>query len=248
MSVLEFENHSEILTKVQNRDIDKNPDVIFCLLGADAPSPSVLVPVLKSALEDNGIRFICVNVASSVQHTAEQSDSVFDGFLSWPFRTDSILEAMSISSLKTLDTDETYQDSQTVLVAEDNEINQMVISNMLRSLGYESKICENGVCVLEHLKKVERGTYALVLMDCQMPVMDGYLTTQKIRQGEGGNQHEDITIVAVTANAMQGDEEKCFAAGMDDYLTKPIDKEGLAKKLSYWISVVRGATIDADLT
>jgi PAS domain S-box-containing protein len=248
MSVLEFENHSEILTKVQNRDIDKNPDVIFCLLGADAPSPSVLVPVLKSALEDNGIRFICVNVVSSVQHTAEQSDSVFDGFLSWPFRTDSILEAMSISSLKTLDTDETYQDSQTVLVAEDNEINQMVISNMLRSLGYESKICENGVCVLEHLKKVERGTYALVLMDCQMPVMDGYLTTQKIRQGEGGNQHEDITIVAVTANAMQGDEEKCFAAGMDDYLTKPIDKEGLAKKLSYWISVVRGATIDADLT
>jgi len=72
-------------------------------------------------------------------------------------------------------------------------------------------------------------------MDCQMPEMDGYEATEKIREGHTGEKNKQIAIIALTANAMQGDREKCLKAGMDDYLTKPIDPESLLEKLQHWL-------------
>ncbi|HEX8060585.1 MAG TPA: response regulator, partial [Cyclobacteriaceae bacterium] len=111
-----------------------------------------------------------------------------------------------------------------ILIAEDNLINQKLTERVLSKLGYESKIVSNGKEVLE---EVDRNKYDLIFMDIQMPEMDGLETTRTIRSS-GGNQP---VIVAITANAMQGDREKCLEAGMNDYLSKPIKLELLVATL-----------------
>jgi len=85
---------------------------------------------------------------------------------------------------------------------------------------------------LDHLSK-EQG-YQMILMDCQMPILDGYETTKAIRSGKVGSRYQSIPIIAMTANAMNGDREKCLASGMDDYITKPLDHSVVQAVLSEW--------------
>ncbi len=106
-----------------------------------------------------------------------------------------------------------------ILVAEDNAVNQKLISGLLRRLGYQPQIVGHGLACLEAL---QRDRYDLVLMDCQMPEMDGYEATTRIRHGEAGEHHQGVRIIALTAAAMVGDRERCLEAGMNDYITKPI--------------------------
>jgi signal transduction histidine kinase/DNA-binding response OmpR family regulator len=118
-----------------------------------------------------------------------------------------------------------------VLVVEDNEINQMVAMGMLESLGFQVTTAENGKVALDTLQE---NTFDLILMDCQMPEMDGYEATRRIRSNQ--NSHiAKIPIIALTANAMSGDAEKCFEAGMDDYLAKPFEPELFEQKLQEWV-------------
>jgi signal transduction histidine kinase/DNA-binding response OmpR family regulator len=104
-----------------------------------------------------------------------------------------------------------------ILVAEDTPINQKLTRKFLEKLGYEASFASDGIEVLEAL---ERAHYDIILMDCEMPKMDGYETTRRIRAREFGEEH--IWIVAMTAHAMQGARESCLAVGMDDYLSKPV--------------------------
>lgn len=124
-----------------------------------------------------------------------------------------------------------------ILVAEDNSINQAVILSQLEMLGYQADCVSNGSEALELLLQQD---YDLVLMDCQMPLMDGYTATQELRRREGNKRH--LIVIALTANAMLEDREKCLAAGMDDYLTKPLEQEDLAKIISYWASKIVNKT------
>lgn len=117
-----------------------------------------------------------------------------------------------------------------ILLAEDNTINQQVALHMLDKFGYRADIATNGIEVLEHLKKV---SYDLILMDCEMPEMDGYTTTKKIRQLEK-NKH--TIIIAMTAHALMGEREKCLNIGMDDYISKPIDMRILSKTIEKWLT------------
>ena len=111
-----------------------------------------------------------------------------------------------------------------ILVAEDNIVNQKVILKQLRKLGHEADLAANGLEVLDAIGRIR---YHVILMDCQMPEMDGFEATRKIRELEAKGESQRHWIVALTANAMQGDKEICLDAGMDDYISKPIQSSGL---------------------
>ncbi len=123
-----------------------------------------------------------------------------------------------------------------VLVAEDNDINQMVIGELLRRMGYAHDVVATGRAAVDAaLDASSRGAgYDLVLMDCQMPELDGWAATAALRAAEAARPGRRLPVVALTANAIKGDRERCLAAGMDDYLTKPIDPAALAAALARW--------------
>jgi len=123
---------------------------------------------------------------------------------------------------------------QGILLVEDNRVNQIVACSVLKKFGLTADIANNGVEALAKLKETPEA-YQLVLMDCQMPEMDGYEATINIRNNKNGDLNGDIPIIAMTANAMKGDRDNCLKAGMDDYLTKPIEPEVLLQKLKQWL-------------
>jgi PAS domain S-box-containing protein len=128
------------------------------------------------------------------------------------------------------------QETTRLLLVEDTTINQIVFQNFVGKLGLEADLAVNGIEALNILNNTAPDhPYTLIFMDCQMPEMDGYETTRQIRQGVAGESYQNITIIAMTANAMSGDREKCLAAGMNDYLTKPIDLETLKNTLEKWL-------------
>lgn len=131
-----------------------------------------------------------------------------------------------------------------VLLAEDNPVNVEVAKAMLDSLGLAVVCAENGE---QALQEVRAGGFDMVLMDCQMPVMDGFAATAEIRRHEQQHGHgRSLPIIAITANALQGDREACLAAGMDDYLSKPFTQQQLAAVIGRWIELSLAATVHHD--
>ncbi|NJO13424.1 MAG: response regulator [Gammaproteobacteria bacterium] len=129
-----------------------------------------------------------------------------------------------------------------ILLAEDNAVNVKVACRLLERLGYGVDVATNGE---EAVAAWGRGRYDLILMDCQMPLLDGYGAARRIRATETAPRR--IPIVALTAHAMKGADEECVAAGMDDYLAKPIDRNRLAECLQHWLPD-EGRTVASDST
>jgi two-component system sensor histidine kinase/response regulator len=164
-------------------------------------------PVRQSQLYDCLTQILC----QSASHTGEE--------ISPP---EEPLQALSSPAV----TDKQMVSNKLILLAEDNITNQKIAVLQLQKLGYRADAVANGLEVLEALERI---SYDLVLMDCQMPEMDGYEATSEIRRREGADKH--TLIVAMTANALNGDREKCIAAGMDDYLSKPVKSKALGEVL-----------------
>jgi CheY-like chemotaxis protein len=123
-----------------------------------------------------------------------------------------------------------------ILLVDDNRTNQKVAEIMLKKLGCEVCIAEDGRIALDKLASAK---FDLVLMDCQMPNLDGYAATRHIRANADGHFDANIPIIAMTANAMQGDREACLVAGMNDYLSKPIVHSALINMLNQWLPAAR---------
>jgi len=125
--------------------------------------------------------------------------------------------------------------SLSILVIEDNAVNQEVALGMLEKIGFGAEVAANG---REGIDLLSERSFDLILMDCQMPVLDGYAATRELRENESRNMYSNkhTPVIALTANAMTGDAEKCFAAGMDDYLSKPFEEHVLEEKISFWLS------------
>ena len=167
----------------------------------------------------------------------------FDAFLAKPVRHSplhdclvTLLGTPAASSPRPLITRHTLAESRAarrarILLAEDNEVNQKLAVALLEKLGYRVEVVADG---REAVAAVGRGGYDLVLMDCQMPELDGYAAAAEIRRRQNGGPR--MPIVAMTANAMEGERERCLAAGMDDYLTKPINRARLGEALEQWLA------------
>lgn len=161
--------------------------------------------------------------------------NIINTYLLKPVRSSILYNSISaefVNKVKKVDKKKDYENysDKTILVTEDNLINQKVIVGILKQFSVTPDIANNGI---ESLEKIASKKYDLVFMDCQMPEMDGYAATAELRKSEKGDEH--LTIVAMTANVMQGDKEKCFAAGMDDYVGKPIKPEVLSECLKRWL-------------
>jgi PAS domain S-box-containing protein len=174
----------------------------------------------------------------------EASSAGFDAFLSKPVRQSplhdclvTLVGAPAESGGRPLITRHTLAESRSarrarILLAEDNEVNQKLSVAVLEKFGYRVEVVGNG---REAVSAFLRGGYDLVLMDCQMPELDGYAAASEIRRRQNGGPR--IPIVAMTASAMQGERERCLEAGMDDYVTKPIDRRRLQEVLDHWLGV-----------
>lgn len=141
-------------------------------------------------------------------------------------------EKLANASLASATNDKKY----TVLVVDDNQINRIVAEGLLEELPVTVHTANNGQEAITFLNNIEhRNQLHMVLMDGQMPVLDGYKATELIRRGEAGELMADVTIIAMTADAMEGDREACLKVGMDDFISKPIDKGAFLHKVMYWL-------------
>jgi len=132
-----------------------------------------------------------------------------------------------------------------VLLAEDNVVNQKLACRLLERLGAEVTVADTGEAAIE---KLSAGSFDVVLMDCQMPLLDGYEATRRIRAGAAGPGAMAVPIIALTAHALSGDRDQCLAAGMNEYLTKPIDPGMLRAKLEglFRVEFPRARLMDID--
>ncbi len=188
-----------------------------------------------------GLLLAASEVGPSERQTA--SDLGFGDFLAKPFRQSELRRAVvaclggevreverEVPVAAPAKAPGTGMPGARVLLAEDNEVNRMLATQMLENMGHHVAVVADGQ---EALKKVATESFDIVLMDCQMPVMDGYEATEHIRRMSGDARH--IPIIALTANAMQGDKERCLAAGMNGYLSKPFKSVELSAALGEWV-------------
>ena len=189
------------------------------------------------------------NIASQGTETHFRSLG-FDAWYPKPITTTNLREMLLLDPMTAFPLSEKLaqrdprQDSEQlrgrrVLLVEDNAVNQEVVRCLLEELGLQVSIAADGEIALRLLKQQQSENappYSAILMDCQMPHMDGYDCTRQIRAGLAGEAARQLPIIALTANALSGDKEKCSAAGMDDYLSKPIEPDRLQSKLSNWIA------------
>lgn len=149
--------------------------------------------------------------------------------------TDTLVTKQTGPSESTTNTEQNpavHEFNNKMLLVEDNIVNQMVGQKMLETLGCTVSVAANG---LECIDMYNQFSYDIIFMDCQMPVMDGFEATKKIREMEANSSQHQI-IIAMTANAVEGDREHCIQQGMDDYVSKPVDKDKLQAMLSKWVN------------
>ncbi len=240
--VKEAENATTALKLLHHQAKDKS---IFGIAIVDMQMPGMdgetLGKIIKNDPTLKNTKLIMCTSVGQRGDAKRMSDIGFEAYLTKPLKQSQLYDCLvnllnqepGEMEKKQLVTRHTIAEDQKlnlkVLLAEDNIVNQKVANKMLQKLGCQVDLAINGKEVVEAIKVVP---YDIVLMDCQMPEMDGFEATGKIRKIEPDDQH--TPIIALTANAMQGDRERCIEAGMDDYIAKPLNYKQLAETITKW--------------
>ncbi|HUS61922.1 MAG TPA: response regulator, partial [Acidimicrobiales bacterium] len=211
-------------------------DVALLDLNMPGTDGIALARLLRSTRGGIDARMVLLTSSNRRGDAVRAREAGIDAYLAKPVRRSLLLDTIATVMGQSIDREDDLAPaaptpaSGRVLVAEDNEVNQEVATRMLRAFGYNVDVASNG---LEAVQAVLGGRYDAVLMDCQMPVMDGYLATTEIRRQEPDDRR--TPIIAVTAGAMRTDAQRCLDAGMDDYVTKPVSRDELRLVLARWI-------------
>lgn len=188
-------------------------------------------------VNEGGIVLVLSNVSDSIALKNETGFSALCNYTVTPMSLRQALFSMpSRNKTKQSEEQEISAGDIRILVVEDNAINTEVTTHMLKNLGFQFSSAENGKLAIEILI-AQPDNFDLILMDCQMPEMDGFTATQRIRMGYANEAYRTIPIIALTANAMAGDREKCAEAGMDDYLSKPLEFSVLQNMLADYLHI-----------
>ncbi len=237
------ENAKQALEMLHKAQEDKDPYKVAVI---DLRMPEMSGEILgKKIREDKKIQDLHLVIMPSIgqRGDAQRFTKVgFDAYLTKPIRSSDLFDCLSVllsdkewRSEKTIVTRHMIREIKRsdikILMAEDNITNQQVVLSILKKKGVVADVVMNGE---EAIKALEKYEYDIVLMDCQMPVVDGYAATKIIRTLKHIT-NKDVPIVALTANAMQGDRDRCIKAGMDDYLAKPIEKKDLIEIINKWL-------------
>jgi len=230
----------------------ENDQPMFDIAVLDMQMPEMdgmeLCKVLKAHDDYTAMPLVMMTSIAGMEGAQRYSKIGFQAYFPKPVTTADLISALSvitssdsteplplvtpgyISSLRKEKSDTPAK----ILLVEDNPVNQHVSTLMLKKLNCEVILAQNGQEAINTLSEHNEGYFDLVLMDCQMPVMDGFDATANIRDGMAGDEHKAIKIIALTANAMDSDKERCINAGMDDYLTKPIQLDILKEKIEQY--------------
>ncbi len=251
-SVVEADGAQNALDLCQERFEDQSLD-FFDVALLDMQMPHMNGADLGQALQDNqAFRDMKLIMMTSM---AQQGDADyfkqlgFSAYFPKPATTSDLMDALKVvingGDLPQADTiitphylkainGLTSGQNITLLLVEDNHVNQLVVVGILEELGLKVDVANTGLDALQLLNNNKK-KYPLILMDCQMPEMDGYEASRQIRIGNAGENNKNLPIIALTANAMAGDKALCLDAGMNDYLAKPIVSDNLIAKLNHWL-------------
>ena len=248
---LEYWNMDVEFSTNSNEALDMCSEEIFDIILLDVNLENVdtkkLVNDLRKFSKNENIKLVMMTPLDFNFDSFISYDEVyFDEYFPKPTTTKDYMRAFDvllqtkihkeIKQVQKMNNEIIWPKNTKILLVEDNLTNQIVAQGILETFGLNADVANNGAEAIMMIRKSEEA-YSIVLMDCQMPVMDGYEATTSIREGYGGEKNEKLPIIAMTANAMAGDKEKCFSAGMDDYITKPIDIEKFKVTLKKWLSV-----------
>lgn len=250
VEVYPAQNADEALALLEKHHID------MVLLDMEMPEKDgiQLATEIRASGNFNDLRLALMS-SVSLESNSILNDLGFSSYLIKPVTTSDLLETLTIMAapldasgqpmlvtkarLHALNKGQTtehriWDKNSRILVVEDNHVNQQVITELMLSLGLHCELANHGEEALTKLSQ-SNATYDLIFMDCQMPVMDGFTATEAIRKGKAGDFAKTIPIVALTANALQGDRDRCLNAGMNDYLAKPIIESEMVRCLNQWL-------------
>jgi PAS domain S-box-containing protein len=250
VEVLCVDNAQTALKALKHAHSDQQP-IDYALIDSALPGMNGL-ELSKAICADQRftkLSIILMTAQEGTPDTVQNTDIKITDYLSKPLEPDALISVLLTPQYIESETGRSQfqladsskmsdQKKPNILVVEDNYINQQVVVEMLKNLHCHYVLAENGQEALNVLKS-HTEPFDLILMDCQMPLMNGYDATAQIRANEHGKFDKNITIIALTANAMKGDNIKCLEAGMNDYLAKPFQSEQLTEILRKWGFVER---------
>ncbi len=251
-----------LVLKTLRADPSNQPDVMLIDLNMPGMDGLTLVEQIRQQPQFNDVQILILSSTTEMMDVKRLHSLHIAGYFSKPVSIKDLQDALSliksysstlreskilISSAYLQSLDRTTQASVPehlpiredlkILLVEDNHINQLIVKGILEGVGLQCESASNGLEAIDRLSEHSASSpIDLVLMDCQMPVLDGYRATENIRAGHAGEWAKTVPIIALTAHALSGDREKCIACGMNDFLTKPIDESAFLKLLSRYSS------------